>query len=157
MEWFAQAWMKLVELETITNMTHPSWTMSTVDAQRLQALSTDDALLHQLHATYVELCHSHTIMSYATRFAQVSKKAIAEVEKRRQELGYSTLLRRHMDGLEEALNETLARRDSMSDRLKELSSRLEGQINVVGASHSTSCPDLLRSTGRLTKTMPIVI
>ncbi|KAL4724640.1 hypothetical protein ACLX1H_008082 [Fusarium chlamydosporum] len=129
-DWFAQLWKQVVELESITNMTHPFWKMSQIDAQRLRALSTNDALLTQLHATHLELCHSHTVISFATRFGKVCSDAVAEMEKRRQDLGYSPLSRRHASGIEDAFKTTLIRCDSIADRLAELSNRLTGQINV---------------------------
>ncbi|KAM5359181.1 hypothetical protein ACJZ2D_014679 [Fusarium nematophilum] len=129
-DWFARLWKEVVELESVTNMTHPFWKMSQMDAERLQALSTGDALLTQLHATHLELCHSHTVMSFATKFGNVCSSAADEMEKRRHDLGYSPLSRRHASGLEDTFKTILVRCDSMADRLSELSNRLRGQINV---------------------------
>ncbi|KAH7146118.1 hypothetical protein EDB81DRAFT_485172 [Dactylonectria macrodidyma] len=141
-DWFAQLWKEVVELESVTNMTHPFWKISQMDAQRLQALSKDDNLLTQLHATHLELCHSHTVISFATRFGKVCSDAVAEMEKRRQDLGYSPLSRRHASGIDDAFQTILIRCDYMADRLTELSNRLRGQINVVRFLLSTmSLPD----------------
>lgn len=130
----SQVWLGVAEIETVTNMTHPQWKISRMSHDRLQALSTPEALLGQLHSIHLELCHSHTIMLFAKKFGTVCSEAIVEMETRRKELGFTPLSNRHASGLKDAFTNTLVRCDSMSDRLLELSNRINGQINVVRAS-----------------------
>jgi hypothetical protein len=130
-DWFADLWRDIAEIETLTNMTHPRWKLQGIDTKRLQSLSRADTLLGQLYATNIELCHSHTVMSFALKFGKFCFNVLDEAEKRRQDLGLRPLPMRYRSDLEESLKSTTVRFESMADRLSELKDRLMGQINVV--------------------------
>jgi hypothetical protein len=127
-DWFAVTWRSLVQLETATGMTHPRWALRD---ETTQALTNADALLQRVHATRLEMCHSHGIMAFGDRLGRTVLRALEEVERHRLALGRAALTRRQRDGLEERLLATLARCEAMRERLGELDERLSGQINVV--------------------------
>ncbi|KAK3335248.1 hypothetical protein B0T19DRAFT_405905 [Cercophora scortea] len=128
--WFSSIWRDVVEIETLTNMTHEQWKLDRVDPSRLQSLSKTDTLLTQLHATHLELCHCRTVMTYGGDFGTFSRDALAELEKGRRELGLRPLSARHRSGLEESMDAMKIRCGSVMERLSELKERLVGQITV---------------------------
>lgn len=131
MNWFAKLWREVVEVETVTNTSGPQWKMREMDAERFKALSKADFLLNQIHSTHVEVCHGQTVMLFAAKFGKFCSEVLIEMEKRRQDLGYSKLSMRHRSGLLDSFDSTLVRCDFVADRMAELSNRLTQNINVV--------------------------
>lgn len=129
-DWAAILWNRVVEIETATNMTSPAW-KGQVGTDRLRSLSTSSILLTELHATRVELSHSDTVMSFGLKLGKTCLDVVFEAEKRRQDLGLSTLSMRYMSALEERVKYTFYQSESLSKRLSELRSRLDGQVEVV--------------------------
>lgn len=128
--WAATLWNRVAEIETATNMTSPTWTRQ-IEADRLRTLSTSTTLLKELHATHVELSHSGTVTSFGLTVGKSCLEIISEAEKRRQELGLSTLPICYMSGLEARVKYTMSQCESLSNKLSELKHRLLGQIEVV--------------------------
>lgn len=127
---FAKLWREVVEVETVTNTSGPQWKMREMDAERFKALSKAEFLLNQIHSTHVEVCHGQTVMLFAAKFGKFCSDVLIEMEKRRQDLGYSKLSMRHRSGLLESFDSTLVRCDFVADRMAELSNRLTQNINV---------------------------
>jgi hypothetical protein len=129
-DWAATLWNRVAEIETATNMTSPTWRRQ-VRADRLRYLSASGTLLNELHSAHVELSHSDTVMSFGLRMGKFCLDVVAEAEKRRQDLGLSTLTICHMSALEARFKYTLTQCESLSNKLSELRKRLLGQIEVV--------------------------
>lgn len=129
--WFAGLWRDIVEMETSNEMTHPRWRAHEMREERRRYLADADNMLRQLHATNIELCHSHTVMASALRLADFCLEALQRVEDGRAGLGMPRMGARAKVRLEEDIGGTVARLRAMGDRLDELTARLNGQINVV--------------------------
>ena len=129
--WYASLWRDIVEVETSNDMTHPHWRAHFITDERSRYLSDADNVLRQLHATHLELCHSHTVMSFALRFSDFCLEALRRVEDGRVGLGLPRMRPREMVVLEQGIKGITVRFRAMGDRLNELTARLNGQINVV--------------------------
>lgn len=129
-DWAATVWNRVVEIETATNMTSPGW-KGQVGTDRLRSLSTSSILLNELHATHVELSHCDTVLSFGLKWGKTCLDIVFEAEKRRQDLGLSTLSMRYISALEARVKYTLSQCESLSNRASELRNRLVGQIDVV--------------------------
>lgn len=138
-DWAATIWNRVVEIETATNMTSPGW-KGQVGTDRLRSLSTSSILLNELYATHVELSHSDTVLSFGLTLGKTCLDIVLEVEKRRQELGLSTLSMRYISALEARVKYTLSQCESLSNRFSELRTRLAGQIEVVRVTVPSNVP-----------------
>ena len=130
-DWYSKLWREIVEIETVTNMTSPSWGLKQIDKDRLDLLSHPDNLLAQQHATQVQLCHSQTVVAFASRFGRFCSEALENMEKCRVESSLQPLSRRDMSDLTSRFNWTLQQCEAIAERLSELRNRLTGQISVV--------------------------
>ncbi|KAL6233725.1 hypothetical protein BDW75DRAFT_183666 [Aspergillus navahoensis] len=128
-DWAATLWNRVAEIETATNMTSPTWKRQ-VEADRLRSLSASSTLLNELHGTHVELSHSDAVMSFGLKMGKSCLDIVAEAEKRRLDLGLSTLPICYMSALEARFKYTLSQCESLSNKLSELRNRLLGQIEV---------------------------
>lgn len=133
--WYGSLWRDVVEIETTNNMTHPNWRANELSAERQRYLSDADNMLQHLHATNLELCHSHTVNTFALRFGDYCLGVLEAVEKGRENMRLPMLTQRERATLEEEMTATVERFRSMGNRLDELSERLRGQINVVSSTY----------------------
>lgn len=129
--WYAGLWRDIVEMETSNDMTHPRWRANDMKDERRRYLSDADNMIRQLHATHLELCHSHTVMYFALRFSDFCLEALRRVEDGRAGLGLPRMRARERVALKQDIEGVAVRFRAMGDRLNELTARLNGQINVV--------------------------
>lgn len=129
--WYSKLWREVVEIETATNMTRPSWALRQANKERLELLSHQDILLTQQHAIQVQLCHSLTVVAFASRFGSFCPEALEYMEKCRVEIAMQPLSKRDMSDLVARFSWTRQQCDAIADRLSELRNRLTGQISVV--------------------------
>jgi Mg2+ and Co2+ transporter CorA len=141
--WIEKVWNQVAIIETVTNMTHPDWRAGSIQSHEVQSMSTVESFLHQLHATNLELCHSSTVMAYASRFGNRCLDIINEAEDLRKGLGMTSLSPRQGSELNGSFGAILERLTPLSDRVSELKQRLSSQITAVriipGAQIVASC------------------
>lgn len=142
--WIETVWNQVAVIETATDMVHPDWRAGFMEKHHLQALSTVESFLHQLHATNLELCHSSTVVAYGFRFGQRCLEIITEADGRRKDLGLTSLSPRQRAELHSSFRDILERLAPLSDRVSELKQRLSSQINAVG--HLLTIPSSPRVT-----------
>jgi hypothetical protein len=142
-DWAASLWNQVAEIETATNMTSPTWKRE-VELDRLRSLSTSGTLLNEVHATHVELSHSDTVLRFGLKMGRYCLDLVAEAENKRQDLGFDTLPVWYKSALEARLKYTLTQCESLSDKLLELKNRLNGQIEVVRITASSTVKQITR-------------
>ncbi|KAI9158976.1 hypothetical protein HJFPF1_06981 [Paramyrothecium foliicola] len=126
----AELWQDVSAIETSTDMIHDRWKLMGIDENRAGTLSNVDKLLRSLYTTHTELRYSHVVTASAMRLGQEILKAIAAIESGRRDLGCKPLSKRERNALEERVNTTLVRCDSMDKTMKQMTERLSVQINM---------------------------
>jgi hypothetical protein len=126
--WVTRVALESHEIEVFMKMAPPGWTYHSVTPSRYQELSDTDKLLSRLQSTDIEICHGHSIMSFAVRYADFCLEALEVVESKR---GVGQLAPGARAMVEDRVRFTKARCWSVRERFEELTHRHRGQINAV--------------------------
>jgi hypothetical protein len=118
------------ELETATGMIRTG-RETTLARKRRVYLGNRNKLLKQQHAVRTELAYCEAILTHIIKFGASCTQFLKEVEDARSQCGHEHLKAAEMAALNELVAFTLAKCDFTNDKLKELTSRIEAQINVV--------------------------
>jgi hypothetical protein len=130
-----QSWLEYLrtevkELETATGMIRAG-RETTLARNRRAYLANRNRMLKQQHAVRTELAYCETILTHIIKFGTVCAQFLNQVEDERRHCGYEQLKCVEMAAFNELIAFTLAKCDFTNDKLKEVTSRIEAQINVV--------------------------
>jgi hypothetical protein len=128
--WFEYLRTEVKELETATGMIRAG-RETTLARNRRAYLANRNNMLKQQHAVRTELAYCETILTHIIKLGVSCTQFLKEVEEARRHCGYEQLKSAKMAALDELIAFTLAKCDFTNDKLKEVTSRIEAQINVV--------------------------
>jgi hypothetical protein len=137
--WFEYLRTEVKELETATGMLRAGREM-TLARNRRTYLANRNNMLKQQHAVRTELAYCETILTHIIKFGTSCKHFLKQVEEERRHCGHEQLKNARIAVLDELLAFTLAKCDFTNDKLKEVTSRIEAQINVVSPFAACNSP-----------------
>jgi hypothetical protein len=135
--WVTRVALESHEIEVFMRMSPPGWTYHHLSPSRYNLLSDADRLLSHLQSTDIEICHGHSIMSFAVRLGDFCREALDVVEDNR---GVGKLAPGARAMVEDRIRFTMSRCLSVRERFEELTHRHRGQINAVRPWHSQHYP-----------------
>ncbi|KAH7314268.1 hypothetical protein BKA65DRAFT_600287 [Rhexocercosporidium sp. MPI-PUGE-AT-0058] len=166
-EWLYKIWDAVDRVENATGMHPTSWARQVPNNLRRGDYS---SILQELHALNVELCLAHTVMAFANQLGAFCSETLITVNSLEQVAGYLPLKAGQMSNLTEQneYNHEVCR--NSREKLKELLSRVQSQINVTFsliaqrdssvslflAGSSTSIARLAAQDSRSMKTITII-
>ncbi|RKU48804.1 hypothetical protein DL546_006347 [Coniochaeta pulveracea] len=128
--WVTRVALESHEIEVFMRMSPPGWTYHRLSPSRYKELSDTDRLLSRLQSTDIEICHGHSIMTFAVRFGKFCTEALDVIEGKP---GVPKLAPGARAMVEDRIRFSISRCLSVRERFEELTHRHRGQINAVRA------------------------